>query len=70
MIGRQWIVKNLRKLPGSVFLPPPNIDSGVISLTPRPAGEVQGRLLCERCFERQQKEPNEREVDLNEILET
>ncbi|HEY4230746.1 MAG TPA: hypothetical protein VGO79_11270 [Thermoanaerobaculia bacterium] len=40
----------------------------------RPAAEVQGRLLCERCAEKAQREPNESETDLNqnlnEILET
>jgi hypothetical protein len=36
----------------------------------RPAGEVQGRLLCERCFERERKEPNADAIDLNEGLET
>jgi len=40
IVQRQWIVKHLRKLPGSVFMPPPNVDSGVISLTPRPPGEL------------------------------
>ena len=40
VVGRRWIVKSLRKLPGSVFLPAPNVDSGVIHLTPRPPGEM------------------------------
>lgn len=40
IVQRQWVVKHLRKLPGSVFLPAPNVDSGVISLTPRPPGEL------------------------------
>jgi formylmethanofuran dehydrogenase subunit E len=36
----------------------------------RPAGEAQGRLLCERCLEKARREPNETEIDLNEMLET
>ena len=40
IIQRQWIVKSLRKLPGSVFMPAPNVESGVISLSPRPPGEM------------------------------
>lgn len=40
LIGRRWKVKYLRTLPGSVFMPAPKIDSGVVLLTPRPAGEV------------------------------
>jgi 16S rRNA (adenine1518-N6/adenine1519-N6)-dimethyltransferase len=40
LIGRRWKVKYLRTLPGSVFLPAPKIESGVVLLTPRPAGEV------------------------------
>ncbi|HEY2797898.1 MAG TPA: hypothetical protein VGK26_08430 [Thermoanaerobaculia bacterium] len=38
----------------------------------RPAGEVQGKLLCERCVEKARRESNERgdELNLNEILET
>jgi 16S rRNA (adenine1518-N6/adenine1519-N6)-dimethyltransferase len=40
IVGRRWVVKYLRKLPGSVFMPPPNVDSGVISLSPRPPGEL------------------------------
>ncbi len=36
----------------------------------RPAGEVQGRLLCERCLERERKEPDADAIDLNERLET
>jgi hypothetical protein len=40
----------------------------------RPAAEVQGRLLCERCAEKAQREPNEQDDDLNltikELLES
>jgi hypothetical protein len=34
----------------------------------RPGGEVQGRLLCEKCVEKARKENNE--IDVNTILET
>jgi len=40
LIGRRWKVKYLRTLPGSVFMPAPKIESGVVLLTPRPAGEL------------------------------
>ena len=40
LIGRRWRVKYLRTLPGSVFHPAPNIESGVVALTPRPPGEL------------------------------
>jgi 16S rRNA (adenine1518-N6/adenine1519-N6)-dimethyltransferase len=40
LIGRRWRVKYLRTLPGSVFMPAPKIESGVVLLTPRPAGEL------------------------------
>ena len=40
LIGRRWRVKYLRTLPGSVFHPAPNVDSAVVALTPRPAGEL------------------------------
>ena len=40
LIGRRWKVKYLRTLPGSVFMPAPKIESGVVLLTPRPAGEM------------------------------
>ncbi|RFC45305.1 MAG: 16S rRNA (adenine1518-N6/adenine1519-N6)-dimethyltransferase [Verrucomicrobia bacterium] len=39
LIGRRWKVTVLRTLPGSVFLPVPKVDSSVVLLTPRPAGE-------------------------------
>ena len=35
IIQRRWRVKYLRNLPGSVFLPEPKVDSGVVLLTPR-----------------------------------
>jgi len=40
LVGRRWHVKYLRTLPPSVFLPAPNVDSAIVLLTPRPAGEV------------------------------
>ena len=48
LVGRRWQVQYLRTLPGSVFLPAPNVESGVIVLTPRPPGELpdcDGRLF-------------------------
>jgi len=39
LIGRRWKVELLRSLPGSVFLPVPKVESSVVLLTPRPAGE-------------------------------
>lgn len=40
IIGRRWRVKLLRTLPASVFLPAPKVESAVILLTRREAGEV------------------------------
>src|SRR6516225_6153019 len=40
LVGRRWHVKYLRTLPASVFMPAPKVDSAVVLLTPRPAGEV------------------------------
>ncbi len=40
LIGRQWRVKYLRTLPGSVFTPAPTIESGIVIFTPRPPDEV------------------------------
>jgi 16S rRNA (adenine1518-N6/adenine1519-N6)-dimethyltransferase len=42
LVGRRWHVKYLRTLPPSVFLPAPNVDSAIVLLTPRPAGEIPG----------------------------
>ncbi|HEY1252655.1 MAG TPA: hypothetical protein VGH97_15855 [Thermoanaerobaculia bacterium] len=36
----------------------------------RPAAEVQGRLLCERCAERARRESELEQGNLNEVLET
>lgn len=40
LVGRRWQVKYLRTLPGSVFMPAPKVDSAIVILTPKPAGEV------------------------------
>ena len=40
LIGRRWKVELIRTLPGSVFLPAPKVESAVVLLTPRPAGEL------------------------------
>ena len=40
LIGRRWKVKYERTIPPTVFHPAPNVDSAVLTLTPRPAGEV------------------------------
>lgn len=48
IVGRRWKVRYARTLPGSVFLPAPNVESGVVVLTPRPADELadcDGRLF-------------------------
>jgi 16S rRNA (adenine1518-N6/adenine1519-N6)-dimethyltransferase len=44
VIQRRWAVKYLRNLPGTVFLPEPKIDSGVVMLMPR---EVDGIPECD-----------------------
>ena len=40
LVGRRWRVQYLRTLPPSVFMPAPKVESAVVLLTPRPAGEV------------------------------
>jgi 16S rRNA (adenine1518-N6/adenine1519-N6)-dimethyltransferase len=40
LVGRRWRVKYLRTLPGSVFMPAPNVESAIVALTPREPGEV------------------------------
>lgn len=40
LIGRRWRVRMLRKLPAHVFTPVPNVDSAVVSITPRADDEV------------------------------
>ena len=48
IVGRRWRVDYVRTLPGSVFVPAPNVESGVIVLTPRDPDEnpdCDGRLF-------------------------
>ena len=40
LLGRRWRVKYLRTLGPAVFTPAPKVDSAVVLLTPRPAGEL------------------------------
>lgn len=40
LLGRRWNIRLLRTLPPTVFLPIPKVESSVISLTPRPFGEL------------------------------
>src|SRR5690606_12773737 len=40
IVGRKWKVDYVRTLPGSVFLPAPNVESGVVVLTPRDPDEL------------------------------
>jgi 16S rRNA (adenine1518-N6/adenine1519-N6)-dimethyltransferase len=40
ILGRRWRIQNLRTLPGSVFVPVPQVESAVVLLTPRCADEL------------------------------
>ena len=40
LVGRRWRVKYLRTLPGSVFVPAPKVESGIVMLTPRDPAEL------------------------------
>jgi 16S rRNA (adenine1518-N6/adenine1519-N6)-dimethyltransferase len=40
LVQRRWRVQNVRTIPGSVFFPAPQVESAVLVLTPRPAGEL------------------------------
>jgi 16S rRNA (adenine1518-N6/adenine1519-N6)-dimethyltransferase len=40
LLGRRWQARLLRILPAHIFTPVPKVDSAVISLTPRPPGDV------------------------------
>ena len=40
LLGRRWQANLLRILPAHLFTPVPKVDSAVVSLTPRPDGEV------------------------------
>ncbi|HEX5177112.1 MAG TPA: 16S rRNA (adenine(1518)-N(6)/adenine(1519)-N(6))-dimethyltransferase RsmA [Chthoniobacteraceae bacterium] len=39
LVGRRWRVKMLRTLPPTVFMPAPQVESGVVLLTPRTSDE-------------------------------
>jgi 16S rRNA (adenine1518-N6/adenine1519-N6)-dimethyltransferase len=71
MIQRRWRVKYLRTIPGSVFLPPPKVDSAVVSLSIRPPDEVadcDGALfnrLVRQGFSQRRKQLRKLLVDLN-----
>jgi 16S rRNA (adenine1518-N6/adenine1519-N6)-dimethyltransferase len=62
LVGRRWKVKYLRTLPGSVFFPAPKVDSGIVALTPRPAGEfpacdgVRFTALVKQGFSQRRKQ--------------
>ncbi len=62
LVGRRWKVKYLRTLPGSVFYPAPNVESGIVALTPRPAGEfpacdgVRFTALVKQGFSQRRKQ--------------
>lgn len=54
IIGRRWKVDYVRTLPGSVFYPAPNVESGVVVLSPRDPEEYPD---CDpRLFNRLVKE--------------
>lgn len=40
LVGRRWHVKFARKLPPTVFMPAPRVDSAVVVLTPRDTGTL------------------------------
>jgi 16S rRNA (adenine1518-N6/adenine1519-N6)-dimethyltransferase len=40
LLGRRWHVQFARKLPPTVFMPAPKVDSAVVVLTPRAPGEL------------------------------
>lgn len=62
LLGRRWRASLLRILPAHIFTPIPKVDSAVISLTPRPDGEVadcDGALfttLVKRGFAQRRKQ--------------
>jgi 16S rRNA (adenine1518-N6/adenine1519-N6)-dimethyltransferase len=61
LVGRRWHVKFARKLPPSVFMPAPRVESAVIVLTPRDPAElpacdgVSFRRLVKRGFAQRRK---------------
>ena len=54
IVGRRWRVRYARTLPGSVFVPAPNVESAVIVLTPREPGDLPD--CDERLFNQLVKE--------------
>lgn len=40
LVGLKWKVAYVKTLPGSVFLPAPNVESGIIVITPRDPAEL------------------------------
>jgi len=42
LVGLRWKVEYVRTLPGSAFLPAPNVESGIVVLTPRDPDELPG----------------------------
>jgi len=69
IVGRQWRVQYARTLPGTVFVPAPNVESGVVVLTPRDPAEFPG---CDgRLFNRLVKEGfSQRRKMLKNLLTT
>ena len=61
LLGRRWHVHFARKLPPSVFMPPPKVESAVVVLTPRDPGEfppcdgLAFRRLVKRGFAQRRK---------------
>ena len=61
LIGRRWQVNYLRTLSGKVFYPAPNVESAVVSLTPRTTGDLpecdgaQFRRLVKQGFAQRRK---------------
>ncbi len=62
LVGRRWRVKYLRTLPGSVFVPAPKVESGIVMLTPRDAAEfpacdgVRFTTLVKQGFSQRRKQ--------------
>jgi 16S rRNA (adenine1518-N6/adenine1519-N6)-dimethyltransferase len=42
LVQRRWVVKYLRTIPASVFMPRPKVESAALLFTPRPAGALPG----------------------------
>ena len=69
LIGRRWHVNYLRTLSGKVFFPAPNVESAVVSLTPRTPGELpecdgaQFTRLVKQGFSQRRKQLRKNLVD-------